>query len=376
MLSSVLAAATAAVIFSSPSFVTAQIARQEVFGVNSDNCSQTYFLGAVSQKPRNGALDFFQLSFQIGSILGPPFTPSEFYTIVSASTSNSSFEDFVIASNASIKDLGGAFGSALYSGTKKWRSTIAKVNASAQNIAAKMSLPHSTGPPAYACGPGTGTNLESLITKNSTQNEIAMLKGTNFAHMALGTGIVNAFLNGTTLAFTGPMEVETSWGPPYPDIYSRFYYGFGAVGPYTYVFWHVAPLNEPTNFATLGYLARDGCIVVNACNTLSQRVTNMTRITPFGSRNQSDVPFALPQGLNLGFADTMGDAYLLVFNATAASYGPTPVGGTVSFVGGVSGGKYGGEQYNGTGYVLAYVGNGCELCGSVDWRWADFAGCR
>ena len=162
------------------------------------------------------------------------------------------------------------------------------------------------------------------------------------------------------------MEVETSWGPPYPTIYSRFYYGFGALGPYTYVFWHVAPLDEPTNFATLGYLARDGCIVVNACNTLSPRFTNLTSITPYGLRNQSDVPFALPQGLNIGFTDAKGDAYLLVFDAAAAIYGPTPVGSTVSFVGGVSGGEYGGKRYNGTGYVLAYVGNGSELRLSVD----------
>ena len=49
--------------------VSAQIARQEVFGVNPDNCSQTYFFGAVSQNPRNGVPDFFQLSFQIGIVL-------------------------------------------------------------------------------------------------------------------------------------------------------------------------------------------------------------------------------------------------------------------------------------------------------------------
>ena len=93
----------------------------------------------------------------------------------------------------------------------------------------------------------------------------------------------------------------------------------------------------------------------------------MTSITPYGSRNQPGVPFALPQGLTFGFADAEGEAYLLDFDAAAASYGPTPVGGTVSFVGGVNGGKSGGERYNGTGYVLAYVGNGCELCESGEW---------
>ncbi|MCJ1398644.1 hypothetical protein MMC11_001844 [Xylographa trunciseda] len=380
MLSFMLAAVTALIASytgKSPSFVLAQFARQEVFGVNLDNYSQTYFLGAVSEGPRNGALDFFQLSYQIGtssspyimpadppltpstgSVFGPPFAPSEFYTIVSASIGNSSFGDYVVAPSASIEDFSGVFGPARYSGTKEWRSTTAKVEASAQHIFGEMSLPHSPGPPAYACGPGTGTNLESLITENSTQNEIHMLKGTNFAHMALGTGIVNASLSGTDLAFTGPMEVETSWGPPYPAIYSRFYYGFGTLGPFTYVFWHVAPVEEPTNFATLGYLARDDCIVVNACNTGDQRLTNTTSITPYGVRNQSGVPFALPQGLNVGFTDEKGDAYLVVFNSTAASYGPTPVGSTLSFVGEVIGGEYGGKKYKGTGYVLAYVGIG------------------
>ncbi|MCJ1389934.1 hypothetical protein MMC18_002792 [Xylographa bjoerkii] len=365
MLSSILAI-TATIIVSYAGFGSAQVARQEVFGVNPDNSSQTYFVGAVSQEPRNGALDFFQLSFQIGSIFGPPFAPSEFYTIVSAIIANSSFGDFVVAPNASIDDFSGAFGPARYSGTEKWRSTTAKVDASAQDITVEMSLAHSTGPPAYACGPGTGTNLESLITENSTQNEIRMLKGTNFAHMALGTGIVNTSLNGTNLAFAGPMEVETSWGPPYPAIYSRFYYGFGGLGPFTYVFWHVAPIDEPTNFATLGYLARDDCILVNACNTLAQRSPAMTSIAPYGSRNQSGVPFALPQGLKLEFADAKGDAYLLIFESETAIYGPTPVGSTVNFVGSVSGGKYGGEQYDGTGYVLAFVGTGCELCESVE----------
>jgi len=157
------------------------------------------------------------------------------------------------------------------------------------------------------------------------------------------------------------MEVETSWGPPYPSIYSRFYYGFGAVGPFTYVFWHVAPIDEPASFVTLGYLARDDCVVVNACNTLGQRFANTTSITPYGVRSQSGVPFALPQGLNIGFADKKANAYLLIFNSTAASYGPTPVGGTVSFVGEVRGGEYGGEQYSGTGYVLAFVGIGYDL---------------
>ncbi|MCJ1293150.1 hypothetical protein MMC34_004703 [Xylographa carneopallida] len=361
MFSSVLAIAKVAFIISSSSVVSAQIARQEVFGVNSDNCSQTYFFGVVSHNARNGVPDFFQMSFQIGSVFGPRFAPSEFYTIVAGSTGNFSSGGYPVAPNASINGFSGVFGPAQYSGTQKWRSTTANVSAPGQNIMAEMSLPHSIGPPAYACGPGTGTNLASLITKNSTQNEIAMLKGTNFAHMALGTGIVNASISGTPFVFTGPMEVETSWGPPYPAIYSRFYYGFGALGPYTYVFWHVAPVDEPTNFATLGYLARDGRILVNACNTLSQRATSITTITPYGSRNQSGVPFALPQGLTLGFEDVDGGAYLLVFDAAAADYGPSPVGSTISIVGAVSGGEYGGEPFDGTGYVLAFVGIGYDL---------------
>ena len=156
------------------------------------------------------------------------------------------------------------------------------------------------------------------------------------------------------------MNVETSWNPPYAAVYSRFYYGFGTLGPFTYSFWSMAPIDEPTNFATLGYLSQDDCIVVNACNTFAQRSVNMTSITPYGSRNQSGVPFLMPEGLDLGFIDDKGVVYDFILNFTTSDYGSTPVGSLTSITGSVGGGANSKEQYTGTGYTLAYVGIGCE----------------
>ena len=109
---------------------------------------------------------------------------------MSVSTAHVSLTDYVLAPNASIKDFGGVFGPAQYRGTDRWHNSTAQVDAAAQDIEVEMTLPHSTGPPAYACGPGTGTSLQSLITENSTQNEIKMLSETNWVHLALGAGSV------------------------------------------------------------------------------------------------------------------------------------------------------------------------------------------
>jgi len=63
---------------------------------------------------------------------------------------------------------------------------VVSADSPAQNVTASLRLSRSTGPPAWACGPGTGTNLEALITNSSTPAEIAMYKGTNWAHFAQG----------------------------------------------------------------------------------------------------------------------------------------------------------------------------------------------
>lgn len=110
-----------------------------------------------------------------------------------------------------------------------------------------------------------------------------------------------ANINGTVLNFTGGFEAETSYGPPYEQTYSRFIYSFTIVGPYDVAFWSVAPPGEPNAFATIGYLAKHGRLLVNECNRLCQRTKDMTTITRTGSRNVTGLPFLAPRGSRYRF---------------------------------------------------------------------------
>ncbi len=71
---------------------------------------------------------------------------------------------------------------------EKWSSIQVKIDDEAGNAHGTLDLKHSTAPPAWACGPGTGTNLASLIDKSSSTSEIKTLEGTNWAHLAGGVG--------------------------------------------------------------------------------------------------------------------------------------------------------------------------------------------
>ncbi|MCJ1476252.1 hypothetical protein MMC13_004918 [Lambiella insularis] len=349
-----------AVIATHSGLASAQVARQEVFGANPSNLSQTYFFGAVSDTPADEVPEFFQLSFQIGSVFGPALAPSEYYTIISGSTAESGFYDNIIAPNVSIKDFSGKFGAASYHGSRHWESTTATVDDDTQKIFGSMVLPNNTGPPAYACGPEEGTNLHKLITAKSSANEIKMLQETNWAHMSLGAGNVNMSVNDTLFSFSGAMEAETSWSPPYQVVYSRFFYGFGTLGPYTFAFWSVAPIDEPNNFATIGYFTKDGKILANSCNKGTD--ADGTRVFSTGAQNVTGAPFNLPKGFDILF-HAKDTEYKLHVNTTQASFAPLPVGTTVSFVGSVKGGVSCPEdvpQYKGNAYVLGFAGLGCE----------------
>ena len=169
-----------------------------------------------------------------------------------------------------------------------------------------------------------------------------------------------ANINGTILDFTGPCEAETSYSPPFPETYSRFIYGFATVGPFDFVFWHVAPPGEPTKYATIGYLSENGQIILNACNTISQRPVAITKITPSGSLSVPGLPFSAPQLLQLDFIDRNGKNYSFLFNTDAAEGGTLPIGSYATGEGSVVGGLPGVNNYSGTMQVQYFVATGSE----------------
>lgn len=339
------------------------VGRQAAQGVNPQNLTQTYFFAAQSNTFTNGIPDLFQLSFQIGSFFGPPFAPSEYFVVVSGGKAGVPFSQYVLAPNDTISttDYSGNWGLASYEGFFNWESVIAKVDSPAQKASGSLTLKHSTGPPAWGCGPGTGTNLETLITKSSTPAEIDMYKNTNWAHFALGQAEVKANINGTILDFKGGFEAETSYGPPYEQTYSRFIYSFTTVGPYDIAFWSVAPPGEPNAFATIGYLAKHGRLLVNECNRLCQRTKDMTTITRTGSRNVTGLPFLAPQGVDIDFVDKHGRQYKFAFDTTQAQGSTFPIGSYTNALGKATGGLVNGKQYTGSAEVQYFVTKGYDL---------------
>ncbi len=131
---------------------------------------------------------FDMLTSFLGSWFGPSFAPSAFFTVVSGSKAGVGFAEYLLAPNDAISttSYSGDWGLGSYEGSYGWESVVVSVDSPAQNVTGSLRLSRSTAPPAWACGPGTGTNLEALITDSSTPTEIAMYKGTNWAHFAQG----------------------------------------------------------------------------------------------------------------------------------------------------------------------------------------------
>lgn len=173
--------------------------------------------------------------------------------VVSGNKAGVPFSKYLLDPNdtVSITDYSGNWGVGTYEGTAGWSSVHAMVYSPEKNVKGYINLAQSTGPPAWGCGANAGTNMDTLITPSSSAAEIAMYKGTSWAHFASGQARVKFNIDDIVLDFTGPFESETSYGPPYQDIYSRFIYGFTTVGPYDIAFWHVAPQGEPNNRATV-----------------------------------------------------------------------------------------------------------------------------
>ena len=169
-----------------------------------------------------------------------------------------------------------------------------------------------------------------------------------------------ANINGTILDFVGPFEAETSYGPPYQDIYSRFYYGFAKVGPFDIVFWDVAPPGEPTKFATIGYLSEHGQLLVNECNTIAQRPVAITTITPTGTRDIPGLQFPTPQGLDIDFTDKRGEKFHFHINSTTIRGSTLPIGSYANGEGTVTGGCIGGKQYTGNAQIQYFATPGSK----------------
>ena len=285
--------------------------------------------------------------------------------VVSGNKAGVPFSKFLIEPNDTITvtDFYGNWGIGSYEGTAGWSSVNAMVYAPEQNVKGYINLAESTGPPAWGCGPNTGTNMESLITASSSAAEAKMLKGTSWAHFASGKAHVNINVDGVELDFTGPFESETSYGPPYQDIYSRFIYGFTTVGPYDVVFYHVAPQGEPTKYATIGYLAENNHLVVNKCNTANTDGTDSTTINTTGSFNVTGLSFEIPGSLAIDFTDRHGQHYEFAIDTVQAAGKSFPIGNTITAQALVRGGIVGGPQCNGSAFLLYFSAPGGEYKG-------------
>ena len=291
--------------------------------------------------------------------------------VVSGIKAGVPFSKFLLDPNdtISVTDFSGNWGIGSYEGTAGWSSVTAMVHAPEQNVKGYINLAESTGPPAWGCGPDAGTNMESLVTSSSSAAELKMFKGTNWAHFASGKAHVNFNIDGVELDFTGPFESETSYGPPYQEIYSRFIYGFTTVGPYDVAFWHVAPQGEPTNYATVGYLAENNHLIVNKCNTLDENGTDSTTIDTTGSFHVTGLSLQIPEGLVIDFTDGYGKHYHFVVDTVEAAGASLPAGNTVSAQATVRGGPVGEPQCNGSAFLLYFSAPGGEYkdVGRLQW---------
>ena len=292
--------------------------------------------------------------------------------VVSGIKAGVPFSKFLLDPNdtISVTDFSGNWGIGSYEGTAGWSSVNAMIHAPEQNVQGYINLAESTGPPAWGCGPDTGTNMEALITPSSSTAEVNMFKGTNWAHFASGKAHVNFKIDGDVLDFTGPFESETSYGPPYQDIYSRSIYGFTTVGPYDVAFWHVAPQGEPTKYATVGYLAENNRLIVNKCDTVNTNGTDSTTIDTTGSFNVTGLSLEIPGSLTIDFTDKYGKHFEFAIDTVQAAGASFPTGKTVSAQATASGGVVDGHQCNGSAFLLYFSAPGGEYKDSNPLQWS------
>ena len=297
-----------------------------------------------------------------GSYFGPAFAPSEYYVVVSGTKAGVPFTKFLLDPNdtISVTDFSGNWGIGSYEGTAGWSSVNAMIHAPEQNVKGYINLAKSTGPPAWGCGPDTGTNMESLITPSSSAAEVKMFKGTSWAHFASGNAHVNFDVDGVELDFTGPFESETSYSPPYQEIYSRFIYVFTTIGPYDIAVWHVAPPGEPTKYATVGYLAENNHLIVNRCNTVNTNGIDSTTITTIGSFSVTGSSLEIAGSLTIDFTDKYGKHFVFAIDTLKATGASFPTGNTIIGQATATGGIAGGHQCNGSALVLYYSAPGGE----------------
>ena len=220
--------------------------------------------------------------------------------------------------------------------------------------------------------------MASLIDSHSSPAEILALNGTNWAHLAGGIGTMQVLylflediitdtvsdmtINGTVFKFTGPVESEHQWGPPYQNTYSRFVYGHAQIGPYDFVFYTIAPVGEPNNWFTIGYVGANSKVLFNKCSKAGQNTTGVTTVTQSGSQTVTGASFPFPSKVVVEFVEDADCRYKFEIDLPYASAANVGVGVYSELSGPVTGGKIGGMQYTSTAEVQIYAGVGSMLC--------------
>ncbi|KAH0835258.1 hypothetical protein AYO21_07172 [Fonsecaea monophora] len=196
-------------------------------------------------------------------------------------------------------------------------SYVVTVDDSSLGVAGNMTL-NSVAPAHYPCGPNSAGQNEELFPNVGWANAIPDAAAT------------------VELNILG----QQNWGiARIPASMKSWYWGHGRVGPYSLVWFDAIATNDQEYVS--GYLAKDGQIVASGCSGITVRPTGANSEYP-PAPLQGD-----PSGFHIEFTTDEGTFVADVVNEALAWDPPIISGGYKRWVGNITGGFEGQEDYEG-----------------------------
>ena len=198
----------------------------------------------------------------------------------------------------------------------------------------------------YACNGTTSPYFDSAIPEGElTENEKIFYQQVGWAiTIPGGNATVDLHIEDTPLFFQGSGYHDQNWFPQLlSDIVATWSFGAGQAGPYTFSYIEVQTIDSNRTFTT-GFLARDGVVLQNQCNTETTG-NDRSILTPYGIDTESTSGVLTPKGYIVDYLLANGEHFS--FNITALGRNPD-LSIYHRSTGTAVGGKVGGNSYKGS----------------------------
>ncbi|EIN14703.1 hypothetical protein PUNSTDRAFT_140930 [Punctularia strigosozonata HHB-11173 SS5] len=292
-----------------------------------------------------------------------PLSPVPFYIQVSATLPNgTSLVTLGLASGyGSVSQSVGDYSNGAWPGLGGWNSTASQYTVRFEDglgyVSGNLTLDMTT-PPHYPCDEPNDPSFSTTVAPNLVGPWLgwsnAVPGATGDAHLTVGK---------QTYTFSGNGYHDSNFGmKQLSENTNQWYWGRGAVGPYTFVYFAYlpkgssVPASDPNTWYTSGFLSKDGTKIVNFCSVEQNGAEHTQQHITLETRGKiwTELPLLVgtPDDSEVGVVVTYtinGEDYVFNMSSMAVSLAGGPILPYARWTSSIQGGKVGEDPATGYG---------------------------